>query len=409
MSETDTAQTEKPIFFIHVPKTGGNTVVAWFLAFMPVDRVYPPPPRLTLPDADLEQARALLPGLTFLHGHTEGGLSKVLPLDDLQLVTFLRHPVRLVVSHYLHFRYAPSQVMHRAARTFGIQDFLRRFPTFGTNPQARYLSRSLGLNMPVQPGETIDLIGRGMAALDRMAFVGLTERMNESLDAMGEMFGFPSFPVGRHNEGRASRDEVEACEAVVRRDEFVMRLGVDLALRFEAERRFERLLEQTRLATLRARLVAGLRGRGRMPHVAARTEGAAVVFLDGWHPQGWIGAPVPQTAHWWGRDRPRLLVANVTAQPLTLSFRVAHTTGFPAAQVRLTISGRVLTPEVTEGPEGTVLTWRIDPPVFRRSAGAVEALFVGLQARSFADLDAASEDFESRSFALSDLRVAVEQ
>ena len=39
--EAETAADDRPVFFIHIPKTGGNTVVSHFLAFLPVEQVDP--------------------------------------------------------------------------------------------------------------------------------------------------------------------------------------------------------------------------------------------------------------------------------------------------------------------------------------------------------------------------------
>lgn len=405
-SSSNPRPTEPPIFFIHIPKTGGNTVVSHFLAFMPTDQVFPPPPELTLPDARLPEARELLPTLRFLHGHTEGRLAELMPLDAMRLITFIRQPVSLVVSHYLHFRYTPELAMHRAAKTFGIAEFLRRNPTYGTSPQARYLSRSLGLLTPPAPGETMDPVGRGLAALRRMAFVGVTERMSESLQLMSETFGLPAFSVGRHNVSRASRDEAEACEAVVRQDEFVMRLGADHALRLEAERQLENLLREKRTAAARAALMAGLEGRGPMPWVVSREGAAAVAFLDGWFPQGWVGAPSPETAHWWTRDRAHLLVASADLKPVRLRMTVIQTLNFPPTAIKAAFGPHNRAPEVESQPDGSaVLTWRIDAQTIRRQGGAAQVTLKPGRARSFADVDPDSDDFDLRGFAVRDITV----
>lgn len=406
MTSCESRPNEPPIFFIHIPKTGGNTVVSHLLAFMPVDRVFPPPPELTLVDSQLPRARELLPQLSFLHGHTQHRVAEVLPLDEMRLVTFVRHPVRLVVSHYLHFRHAPELGMHRAAKEFGIAEFIRRFPSFGTNPQARYLARSCGMLAPPSPGATVDMAACGLAALERMAFVGITERMTESLQAMSESFRLPFFEVGRHNEGRASRDEVEACEAVLRQDEFLMRLGADQAMRLEAERRLDNYQLEKRVAALRASLVAGLRGNAAMPWVIARDGLAAVTFIDGWFPQSWLGAPAVDTDHWWTRERPRLLVASLDHRPVLLRMKVIQTLAFPPGEIKAQFGAHSRLPAVESNPDGTaVLTWRIDAQTLRQQEGIVAVTLKAPRLRSFADLDPSLNDFDLRGFAAREITV----
>src|SRR5690349_15170338 len=58
---------EKPIFLLHIPKTGGNTIVAQFLSFLPVEAVWPPPPGLVLDADGMKQAASRLSSLRFIH------------------------------------------------------------------------------------------------------------------------------------------------------------------------------------------------------------------------------------------------------------------------------------------------------------------------------------------------------
>jgi len=388
---------ERPVFFIHTPKTGGNTVISHFLAFLPVGQVFPPPPQLTLLDGDFATARERLPGLRFLHGHVRVTLTGLLPLDRLRLVTFVRHPVRLVASHYLYFRHMPDLPMHQAAKSLGIADFLRRYPSYGTNPQTRYLTLALGLR---RGGVHQEVSDQALAALEHFDFVGVTERMEDSLSALSEHCALPNFPPTRQNEGRASRDEVEATEAVLRSDEFLMRLGADFLLRREAEDRLDKWFATRRAARARSALLQGLNGTSPMPWVAARAGDAALSFLEGWHPQGWMGEPRDGAQYWWTEDRARIVVASASGRGLRVRLHVVQTVGFDPARIRVILGNRVLKTEAGPGEPGTEIGFRIDAATFARNRRTAVIEFAGPRSATFAELDPATADHRLRSFAV---------
>ena len=402
--ETRTGLGSRPIFFIHIPKTGGNTVVSHFLAFMPVEDVFPPPPQLTLLDADFPKARERLPTTRFLHGHVRVSLSHLLPLDDLRLLTFIRHPVRLVASHYLYFRHMPDLPMHGPARALGIADFLRAYPSYGTNPQTRYLTQALGLRRG--GGDAFEPSDLARTAIDRFDFVGVTERMEDSLAAMSEHYAIPCFPTARLNEGRAARDEVEAVEAVLRRDEFLVHLGADFALRREAEKRLDKWIANRRAARLRGAVLQGLSGSAPMPWVAARHEDAAVAFLEGWHPQGWVGEPRAGSQYWWTTETARLMVASGSGKAVRVSLHVIETVGFDPARIRVTLGKRVLKVEAEPAEPGVRISVRIEATAFARYGRAAVLQLNGPKIASFAEIDPQTADHRLRSFAIRQVTVA---
>jgi hypothetical protein len=397
---------QRPLFFVHIPKTGGNTVISHFLAFLPLEQVYPPPPQLTMIDGDFTVARERLPNLRFLHGHVRAPLQNAMPMDQLQLVTFIRHPVRLVASHYLYARHMPALPLHGPAKALGITEFLRHYPSIGTNPQTRYLSEAFGMRLASNPFEPSE---QGATALDRFDFVGITERMQESLDALSDLSGLPSFPASRANEGRASRDEVEACEDALRRnDDWLLRLGADFVLRRTAEERLDRWLATRRANQAAGKLLGGLRGDVPMPWVLTRLEDAALSFLDGWHAQGWIGEPRPDNGYWWTTEVARVLIASASGRPLRVRMHVLETMGFDAARIRVTINGRPQKVEASPGNPGVELSFRVDAGLLRKNGNAVVAHLVGPRSSTFAQVDPATADHRRRSFAVRSMALAFE-
>jgi hypothetical protein len=299
----------------------------------------------------------------------------------------------------------PDLPMHAPAKALGIADFLRAYPQYGVNPQTRYLNIAFGQPRPAGEEEAPSV---GATALFRFDFVGVTERMGESLAAMSEHYGLPCIEVGRQNEGKASRDEVEACEAVLRRDEFLARLGADLVLRREAEDRLNRWLSERDVARSAATLLAGLNGSGPMPWVLAREADAAATFLDGWYPQGWVGAPQDATRYWWSAEAARLLVASASPGTLRISIQVVEALGFDVARIRVTAAGRVLPVETELAEPGIRLTFRIDAALMAARGGALAVSFIGPRSSTFAEHDPAMGDHRRRSFAIREVTIARE-
>lgn len=392
---------DKPIFLLHIPKTGGNTVVAQFLSFLPVEAVWPPPPGLVLDAEGMREAALRLPMLRFVHGHADDSLAGHLPLDAFRMVTFLRHPVRLAVSHYLYLRQMPMNRLHAAAAALPVDAFYRRFPGMLSDPQTAYLARALGF--PTAPDAPIgpDGVAFALRALAGFDFVGVTERMAESIEAMAEEFGLPLFPVGRENASAASREEAEACAARLMKDEFLMRLGADFALRREAEARLVRWQRGRRRAALAERLDRGLAGRAPMPEVLAEAPGFALGFLEGWLPQGWSGEPASTQRYWWTRQRATLLLAARAPAPCTLRLRVVNTMRFDAAAITAAADGRPLSVAARLDGDGAVLL-DIAVPAAALAHGAAEIALTAPHALPFSELDASIADHEPRSFAVRD-------
>lgn len=394
-----------PIFLLHIPKTGGNTVISQFLSFMPVEAIWPPPPGLVLDEHNLREAARRLASLRFIHGHVEDGLTQHLPTEDLRMVTFIRHPVRLLVSHYLYLRQQTQNRLHAAAAALSIEAFLRRFTAMGNNPQARYLARAMGFPLP--PGALFGAEGIGFAlrAIERFAFVGVTERMAESCAAMAEEFGLPQFPVGRENAVRASRDEAETLAQRLMREEFLIGLGADFALRRAAEDRLEAWHRTQRQGRLAARLTLALAGRAPMPEVVAEGRGLAVAFLDGWFAQGWSGAPDSACRYWWTRNSASLLLAAARPMGCRLRLRVVNTMCFDPSAITAMAGGESLPVAscAAEDGDGVDLTIAIRPRLL--ASGSATIKLHAPQALPFSEVDPALDDHEPRGFAVRDIAI----
>jgi hypothetical protein len=115
-----------PLFFVHVPKTGGSSLIRTLRGFAPAGQAYTLPGNL-LSRAFAEQlAGAALPPSAVIHGHPDWGACSPFR-GRARFVTVLREPHRQIVSHYLHAMRDPAMPQHAAAKGLGFKGFLRTY------------------------------------------------------------------------------------------------------------------------------------------------------------------------------------------------------------------------------------------------------------------------------------------
>jgi len=156
-----------PVYFLHIPKTGGTTVAAYLRGGFEPDRVCPATDWRAL--ASLSRAR--LASYDLFYGHFGGGLITELPHAP-QIVTMLRDPVDQAVSAWCHIRRHPASA---GPHLRGVSDFRayleRRIP----NPQCRYLTL-----------DASNLEAGAKRTLSQALAFGFVDRFDDSLAAVAK-------------------------------------------------------------------------------------------------------------------------------------------------------------------------------------------------------------------------------
>jgi hypothetical protein len=191
------------LYFLHIPKTGGVTLGTLLEERFPRPAICP----VRQLDDLWRQPPAAYDPFRLFWGHFGLYLPAFLQ-RRLLTVTLLRNPIEQVMSFYQYVRHDPSHYLHHpvATRRMSLDDFVRH-PAIVPhiwNPQVHALTWDAGLVSWDPAG--VELAGRGVVPdpllvnlarqrLEQFAFVGLTERMADSLRLLCHLFEWEEFPA----------------------------------------------------------------------------------------------------------------------------------------------------------------------------------------------------------------------
>jgi hypothetical protein len=200
---------EDRVYFLHIPKTAGSSFVELLHNYLPDEKR----PHYLL--ADLLNPPETLLEQRLIVGHTYYTLHHFLPRPPIY-VTMLRDPAEQVVSHFRHIKRYPEHHLYEKYRNKTLLDFLRdqdmvrvitNFQThslavdadprvLAKNLTPEELNRSildelmLGMYDHLSEGELLEYV---KARLKDFAFVGITERFDDTVDLLTYTFHWQPF------------------------------------------------------------------------------------------------------------------------------------------------------------------------------------------------------------------------
>jgi len=169
------------MFYLHVPKTGGQTLATRLASAFDPDSVHIMQSELVFP-GDVKKLTKLLTERKFIESHVAGAMLK--DRNEVPVLCTVREPISQMVSNWRHIRRDPANRWHRPAMSLTAVQFFDNFGDFFANHQSNYI-----LSAFVDLRALTDQIGYYRAfnenfqkSLDRIRWLVPTESIDEFLD-----------------------------------------------------------------------------------------------------------------------------------------------------------------------------------------------------------------------------------
>ena len=368
MAETATAPirefTPRPfgvgdtLHFLHIPKTAGRSVRVVLEEQFDFGQQFPGVVLAQLvarPPSEVRQWRLFC-------GHYGKYLHTLLGFEPT-VITFLRDPIARSISHYRDLKTRENSWLHEYVNTHTFDEFVadEMMSSELINLQCRFLalddidadhygySRQRLDDLPGLRRKYLDrgMFDRAMETLDSLAFVGLQERFDDSLQLLAATFGWqPPRRAPKRNTARAPFDESEISQSTL--DHLAELTAHDRELYDHAAKRFEAEFAAIDAAALDAAYAQRL---GSLPKTdQVRLGFGKAINGRGWHGRERVGGGV---VRWTGPDATASLdLPLITSRRLRLRFHCG------AEEIDVVESLRVR----VNGAEVPARSWQIEDP-----------------------------------------------
>lgn len=214
---------DRPLFYLHIPKCGGTSVNTLIRRAFPADGVR----WLEYHPTKLSDNRIGLGRHPCYSGHVVYRFRDLLP-PATEVATFLRDPVDRAVSAFYFFRSLGRQVLSEHQVTPGLErccdlslaEFLRAEPHAARvnlgNVQSWMLSQPEMYHVPPWRTLTRADLDEAKRNLEQAAFVGLTDRLGESVRVLCQTCDWPPPDAIPHENRTTARPGVDAVDAATR-------------------------------------------------------------------------------------------------------------------------------------------------------------------------------------------------
>lgn len=209
----------KKILFLHIPKTGGTAIrdsLNMQFKESEVQSIY----KLKHFKGDIRKFAVNKKKLAAGHFGWEKEMAEL--FDDAFKITFLRHPVQRVISHYWHFK----RSLHKGDQYLKAMSFEEFLETrFAQNWQTQKLGGGFyDENMSDEESFEEAFIN----VSERFQFVGITERMQESAAVLNKQLSLDISAIATRNvnPNKTQEDKMveDFSEAILAKNQYDMHL-----------------------------------------------------------------------------------------------------------------------------------------------------------------------------------------
>jgi len=234
------------LFFVHIPKTGGMSLISILERQFGASRIFPPHSFMGSEGFEaysLEERRRFKLVRAHLHAGSYSYVARYITPTPI-CVTMLRDPCERLVSAYKHILRHPDNMLHAelVGRRVSLLDYVTdpAYAQFTRNFQTWMILGALNCHLDPQdlrlPEDTRLPLAR--QRLEQLAFVGLTHRYRESLALLCHTFGWkPTDELPRENAA-PEPTTIDSIDAGVRAA-ILERNQLDVQLMARAEALFE--------------------------------------------------------------------------------------------------------------------------------------------------------------------------
>lgn len=374
------------IYYLHIPKTGGQTLATRIAAAFPRERSWILQGDIRNPN----HLKELLQNHDFVEGHA--GVAALRGLDPaVDIICTVRDPVAHARSLFAHIMREPRLRLHPPARALGLRGFMQHYGDHLFNMQAGSLTqvfdhRDLGYH---REGRELWTLDRLAAAVRRVRWLVPTEQIDDFCLWWPIETGRPALPAGQRVNVAPHADEDDEVAAFARENPH--RLGLDFTLW---------ALAQDRYAAWRAAVARAAAPAPDERHASCAFsdgQGSGIWLERGWYPRAVRG---DGTAEWWAgpaaisdlrvRRRPDQTRLSFEV-PALINFRHEGIHLYPVGSTKR-LAGRVS--PVGEGPVMT-LSFTLPPEL----GDDVRLQIQVPRAASLLEVNPSSGDGQRRSFA----------
>lgn len=180
-----------PLLFLHIPKTGGTSLVAALAKFHHPEDIITDSGNIGV--SYLQENEHRLRAGTFVYGHPDHNVMNFM-IDRSLSITMLRYPKFQAVSNYLYLVREPENPFHTAAVSLGFSEFFKTYWQFIV-----FQTITLDVSISPQPISFPQDIERRVGAvidlLNMVSFVGCTEMADEFCFQLSVGLGLPALLV----------------------------------------------------------------------------------------------------------------------------------------------------------------------------------------------------------------------